>query len=165
MAKAQTLVAQVRDLRQRIETLQRERNTLGRVAANGPETERLVKRWAESAAIEGADLLKTIAAGVRTRGNISTAGITTGPHSRIDLGALLAAVLGPDAIAAAVIAQMPEHTSLPDAAGRALRLDGIDQELFSLGAEEEALIVASEATPEPILRRVDVDPRVVLDLP
>jgi hypothetical protein len=164
MAKALTIATQVDALRKQIAKLQRERNALGRVVANRTEAEGIVRRWAVSAAAQGAERLRTLAVGVTAGGSVRTGCLTTGPTTQIDLTEVLAAVLGPDTLAAAVLAQIPED-DWPDAAGRALRLDELDREIYRLGVEEEALIVASEATPEPILRRVDVDPRVVLDLP
>lgn len=90
---------------------------------------------------------------------------SVGAPALLDLGAVLAAVLGADPLKAALrshLADVPE--GLPRAARIARRAE-IDAELWTIEAREEALIVAAEASGQSVQRRADARPEIVLAIP
>ncbi len=80
----------------------------------------------------------------------------------VDLGPVLAFVLGADVLAAALTPSLERFDEGPPAAHRAAKLAEIDRQMLELERAEEALIEASEAAGLPIARRGDADPRAVL---
>lgn len=84
------------------------------------------------------------------------------PDGAVNVAAMLAALLGPDALAAILCRHLPEGGEGPTAAERAERILELDRELFEAECAEERLIEASEAAGVPIARRADADPRAVL---
>ena len=84
------------------------------------------------------------------------------PDGAVNVAAMLAALLGPEALAAILCRHLPEGGEGPTAAERAERILGLDRELFESECAEERLIEASEAAGVPIARRADADPRAVL---
>lgn len=86
------------------------------------------------------------------------------PDGRVDLGPLLAALLGPDKLAAAL---MPFAGALPpstDRAARAARLAEIATELDALEDAEEVEVCRLEALGLWPVRRGDARPSIVLKL-
>ena len=82
-----------------------------------------------------------------------------------DLGPLLVSLLGPASIEAALLRDIE---SIPEGlapAEKAARLAEIEAELDRLEREEEALIEASAESGEPIPRRADANPAIVLGMP
>ena len=86
------------------------------------------------------------------------------PDGTVNVAAMLAALLGPDALAAILCRHLHEGGEGPTAAERAERILGLDRELFESECAEERLIEASEAAGVPIARRADADPRAVLGM-
>jgi hypothetical protein len=90
---------------------------------------------------------------------------TTAPALRgigSDMGPLLAAVLGGDALMAALEPHLAKLPDGPDTASRAARLAKVKAELFRLECEEEDVITALEANGQTVERRGDADPAAVL---
>lgn len=158
--------AQVAQIRGQIADLKRGRDGLAAVRANRTEVAQIigdaVGAWHE----HGTATLRAVLANTARLGHIDADAFRLPARGPADLGPLLCAMLGPQAVAAALLAHLDAAPDVPDAAGRAARLAEIDAELFRLECEEEALIEASEATDaEPIARRPDADPRAVIGLP
>ncbi len=80
----------------------------------------------------------------------------------VDLGPVLAFVLGADALVAALAPHLERFEDGPPAADRAAQIAEIDRQLLELERAEEQLIEASEAAGMPIARRGDADVRAVL---
>lgn len=127
---------------------------------------------------EGAGLLHQIASGdPRASGEAAAqllklqAFTRREPHAAgisavsIDLAPLLGLLLGKEAIIAALNQRVDalSYTAGPPAAERPAKRDKLRAELRRLEIAEEALIVASEDAGEPIARRADADPAVVLE--
>lgn len=102
-----------------------------------------------------------IAFGNDHKGPLTVQATATG---MIDMAALLAAVLGPNALCAALCRHLDQTESGPTAAERAERLAEIDRELLEIETAEERLIEVSEAAGAPIARRADANPRAVLGM-
>jgi len=85
-------------------------------------------------------------------------------HGPYDLGPVLAWVLGPDRLAAALAPSLERFDDGPTAADRATQLAEIDRQLLELERAEERLIVGLEQAGTPIVRRGDADPRAVLEV-
>lgn len=83
----------------------------------------------------------------------------------LDLGPLLTALLGPKAITRALAGLLDQVPEGLDATARADRLTTIERELDRLEAEEERAIEMSELDGDPIERRPDARPEIILVLP
>jgi hypothetical protein len=95
--------------------------------------------------------------------------LADGQHARLleftgeDSNALLAALVhGPEALERALLQQIELVPEGVLAAKRAERLAAISDELDAVETQEEALIVQSEETGEPVYRRGDARPEIVL---
>ena len=76
---------------------------------------------------------------------------------------MLAALLGADVLAAVLNRRVPNDEA-PDAAARSARIVAIDSELDRIEREEEAEIVRRQAAGNPIPRRGDARPEIVLEV-
>jgi hypothetical protein len=88
--------------------------------------------------------------------------LRAGPDGLVNVAPLLAALLGPDVPAAAMIRHVPDGAGGLATAERADRLAAIAVELLVAECAEEALHEAAEARGERVHRRPDADPRAVL---
>ena len=86
------------------------------------------------------------------------------PDGAVNVAAMLAALLGPEALAAILCRHLPEGGDGPTGAERAERILELDRELIEAERAEERLIEASESAGVPIARRADADPRAVLGM-
>ncbi len=82
----------------------------------------------------------------------------------VDLGPVLAFVLGADVLAAALAPSLERFDEGPPAADRAAKLAEIDRQMLELERAEEALIMESERAGTPVARRGDADARAVLEV-
>ena len=145
-------------LRSRIAALQSEREALVVAGPNAAERAALVRDYCKHA---GSAANVGIAYAFAT-GDLGPAlKVRADPSGTLDLAPLLAAVLGPDALAEALCRHIADDDG-PDAATRSARLVSIDTELDKLHNTEEDLVEASEAAGSPIPRRADAPPAVVL---
>lgn len=90
--------------------------------------------------------------------------LTAGPGNAVNLGPLLAVLIGPDAMLQALsrfVAAVPEGVP---AAERAARLDASRADLFAAELAEEHVVVGIEAAGQRVRRRADADPAAVLAL-
>lgn len=162
---------EVAALRERITALQAERRTIELQArtrgAVRAEIERTVTDWQERGAAALTREVQRAALGatpdlLAVHGAGSAAGGVA--HVRLDLGPLLVSVLGAAAMRKALFATLEQVPEGLDAAARAARLVEIDAELDRLEAQEEQAIEMSELDGDPIERRGDARPEIVLDM-
>jgi hypothetical protein len=81
---------------------------------------------------------------------------------RVDLGPMLAAVLGPKQFAKALVSLLGDVPEGLDAAERAKRITELEAEILALCRDEEREIRTLEAMGLEIIRRPDAPPAVVL---
>lgn len=141
------------------------------VRANRTEARATVAEWVKSAAARGNERLADAVQGVQRSARLDAraAGFELGSMTLsgngLDLAPLLCALIGPDRVTKALCAHLDPIDDGPDAAQRREAADALKARLYHLEVLEEALIVESERTTAPALRRVDADPAVVLMLP
>ena len=133
-------------LRARVAALQSERDALAIAGPNAAERTALVHDYCRAA---GSAANVGIAYAIATGEFGPALKVRADPSGTLDLAPLLAAVLGPDALAAALVQHIADDDG-PDAATRSARLIAIDAELDRLEREEEAAIVRSEAAGSPV---------------
>ena len=163
---------QIDGLRETIKALQAERSTLLAQPRSRVEIVAAVDDWVTHSQQQGDAAMHRevakLAAGqpaelLRVKGlSVGSAGAAV---ATIDLGPMLVALLGADAVRAAFLARMETLPEGMDTTARRLRLAEIDAELDTLEAEEEREIETSESTSWPIARRADARPEIVLALP
>lgn len=115
-----------------------------------------------AAAAEGAERMGQMIKSGRARDALSARHWSL--HGSLNLMPLLAALLGPDQIMAALmphIESMPPSIPAPD---RVAMLADLDAKILALEEVDEAEILRREALGEKITRRGDADPAVVLRL-
>ena len=151
----------VEQLRTRIADLASRKAELEQ-AANREEVTAQVRRLAEEYAADGHLLLRVGAVQQLSLGRRPDLRARITPANLLDL---LVAFIGPERFAEVLLShvEMPAD-DLPDAAGRAARMADIDKQMLALEIEEERQVLASEATANPIPRRPDARPAVVLGL-
>jgi hypothetical protein len=89
--------------------------------------------------------------------------IEAGAGSRkVDLGPMLAALLGPKAFAKALASLLGDVPEGLDAAERAKRITELEVEILTLSRKEEREIRALEAVGLEVIRRADAPPAAVL---
>lgn len=147
-------------LRARIAELQDERATLREAGMNSEERRAYVAAFCRDAAGTGNARIGYAAAADDLAGALS---VRANPAGVVDLSQMLAALLGADVLAAALCRQLPSDEA-PDAATRGARIVAIDAELDRIERQEEAEIVRSEAAGNPIARRGDARPEIVLEV-
>lgn len=146
-------------IRARNEALQREHGALQNAEPNRAETAADFESFCRGAAAAGDQRLAYHTA----TGNPADAFVLRCmPDGTVTVAPLLAALLGPDKLAAELCRHLPDGPGGPPAAERAERLAAVAAELFEAECVEERLIEASEAAGVPIARRADADPRAVL---
>lgn len=160
---------EVAALRERISALQAERQTLvfqARTRAEvRAEIEATVAHWQTIGAASLTRELQRAALGAAP--DLLTAH-GTGPaaggvaHVRLDLGPLLTAVLGPAAVRKALLATLDAVPEGMPAEARAARLAAIDADLEKLERDEERLVEMSQLDGDPIARRPDARPEIIL---
>lgn len=134
-----------------------------RVGANLAEAQSRAAAFAAAAHAKGAEL-------IRRAGQAAAAGRDIGEvfraHTqwdRVDLAPWLAVLMGPDTFAELIGANVGDYAKPgPNAAARAAEVAELKRLLLDAERREEALIVESEATRSPILRRADARPEIVL---
>lgn len=152
-------------LRAQIEKLKAEREPLAQVTCNQPEAKAAIEAWAADCVTEGEARFRRSVERIGRTGTVDARPFIVDPDRPTDLAPLLAAVVGGPALAAALIAHLGAVHDGLDSEGRARRIAEIDRALDAAEHEEERLIEASEAAGEPILRRADVRPEIVLGVP
>lgn len=161
--------AEITSLRERIATLQAERRSIKAQPLCRGEVEfqvyalvdRLHSAGTEAIATE---LRRAAAGGVANPFQISGTSIVVAGVApvNLDVGSLLVALIGKDVVRKALLhslAKVPQGITPQE---RAARLVEIGTELDNLEAEEERLIVDAEMFGEPITRRRDARPEIVL---
>ena len=156
--------ANINTLRKRIAQLQAERRDIQALGRSRAEIRASIEAYARGAAAAGRYRLDQAV----VEDDIASLFTLRDPAPGVapNVAHLFAALLGPDALAAALSAgvdDVADDTMLPDA--RRARLAEIAAELDALEADEERLIEAAEARGEPIARRPDCRPEIVLALP
>lgn len=147
-------------LRARIAALQAEHEALALTGPNAAERADLVASYCQRA---GASAHAGLAFAIAT-GDLGPALMLRANQAGVaDAGPLFAAILGADALAAALCKYITPDDG-PDAATRAARMVAIDAELDRLEREEEAAVVRSELAGTPIARRADARPEIVLEV-
>ena len=160
---------EIEALRARIAALQAERRTIALQARARAEVraeiERTVAHWSllgaatltrevQRAALGAAPELLTAHGAGPAAGGVA--------NMRLDLGPLLVSVLGAAAVRKALLATLDAVPEGLDAEARAARLAEIDADLDRLEAEEEKLVEMSELDGDPIARRPDARPEIIL---
>lgn len=160
---------EIEPLRARIAVLQAERRTIALQARTRAdvraEIERTVAHWHQRGAAVLVREVQRAALGAAP--DLLTAH-GTGPAAggianvRLDLGPLLVSVMGAAAVRKALLATLDAVPEGLGAEARAARLAEIDADLDRLEAEEEKLVEMSELDGDPIARRPDARPEIVL---
>lgn len=134
-----------------------------RIGGNLPEAMQRAAAYAQRAHAQGAEI-------IRRAGQAAAAGRDIGeafrPHTqwdRVDLGPILAVLMGAETFAELVSANIADYAKPgPDAAQRAADLAELQRQLLEAERREEDLVVRSESTRAPVLRRPDARPEIVL---
>lgn len=161
----------LKQLRERIAALQTERASINALRRSREQVQATVDRWLSTAEAQGKAALQLavdrVQAGqalapCQVHGNAAVYQSPGAAPFSIDLGPLLVALVGKAAIQkrlATLVDDLPDGLA-PTA--REQRLTAIDAELLRLETEEEARIVEMEQAGEPVLRRPDARPEIVL---
>lgn len=147
-------------LRSRIVGLQDERATLRDAGMNSAERRAYVAAFCRDAAGAGDARIGYAVAADDLAGALS---VRVNPAGVADLSQMLAALLGADVLAGVLNRRLPNDEA-PDAAARSARIVAIDSELDRIEREEEAEIVRREAAGNPVARRGDARPEIVLEV-
>ena len=115
-----------------------------------------------AAADYGATLSRMLRFPDRGEGIRLHAPLKNSPATMADLTGLLAAVFGPDALAAALDRHVVALSDGPTEADRAQQLAAIAEDLAAAEEIEEALVQEAEAAGVPVARRGDARPEIVL---
>jgi hypothetical protein len=166
------MLKRIQAARVRISALKREQNELkGLWVRSRAEVAELVRRHVSAFEQEARETcrraLQELAGGHHAailQADVFVSGSST-IASEADLGPMLVAMLGADKITSVLLADIGAVPEGLPRADRLARLAAIAAELDTLEAEEEALIVASEATAAPVPRRPDARPSIVLGTP
>jgi Flp pilus assembly protein TadB len=158
-------------LRERISELQSERASINALRRSREQVQATVDRWLSTAEAQGKAALQLAVdraqagqalAPCQVHGNAAVYQSPGAAPFSIDLGPLLVALVGKAAIhkrLSTLVDDLPDGLA-PTA--REQRLTAIDAELLRLETEEEARIVEMEQAGEPVLRRPDARPEIVL---
>lgn len=158
-------MANIKTIRARIVALKHEAAELERIRFSRDELRARIDAYAKSLAADAEPWIRSHIGGAAFGGPLGGVfHVPAAPGGGIDAGKLLAAVLGPKAIADALCARLDAAPTSADAEARALRLVEIGRELDTLERDEERLVEASELTDDPIARRPDARPEIVLAL-
>lgn len=159
------------ELRQRIAELQAERAAIHRQRRSRDEVKSAVDAWLSSAEQQGRESLHLALERAmvgqsftpcHVHGNAAVFDSHCAAPLSLDLGPLLVMILGKAAVKKSVslfIDGLPEGL---DPATRARRLAEIERDLYQLETEEEGRVVELENAGEPILRRPDARPEIIL---
>lgn len=159
------------ELRDRIAESQSERATLAAQKRSRAECvasiDALLDHWQSKGADSLAREAARLAAGqpaefLTAKGNAAVAGALGAAPFALDLSALLVSLMGRDAVRAVLTSAIERIPAGLSASERRARLREIDAELDTIEGEEERLIEESEATAQPIARRSDARPEIVL---
>ena len=163
-----TTIEQIAALRSKISALGAERTPLESQVRSRAEVVALVKQrvanWQEAAVREAARNVSLLAYGdyptllrAETRDPSSEPGYA-------DLGPLMVAMMGAEQVCAFLLADINGVPAGLDRSDRVARIEAIGDELDHLEAEEERLIEESEIEGQPIARRSNARPEIVLAL-
>jgi len=151
----------IASIRAHIATLQREHGQLQNAEPNRAERVADLESFCRGAAAAGD---QRIAHHIATENHGEVFVLRVMADGTVNVAGLLAALLGPEELAAQLGRHIPAGLGGLPAAERAERLAAIEAELFEAECAEEQLIEASEAAGVPIARRPDADPRAVLGM-
>lgn len=160
-----TLATQISSLRGQIKKLRDERDALTAQTRSRNEVRALVER--QIAALQQQGQKQAARTLVRLAyGEMPTllAAEVKGAFPQADLGAVLASLLAADELRKFLLAGIEEIPESLDAADKAKHLQEIEASLLDLEREEEALIVESENCGQPVQRRRDARPEIVLGM-
>ena len=136
---------------------------LAALPAAGPsraERETALRLFADSAASEG---IRRIRYAIASGYPASAFSIAPSHGGVINMTDHLAALMGPERLADALISYLPDDDAdAPSAEERAARVATLEAELLKLGHIEEDLLCAAEDRGEAVLRRPESDPAIVL---
>jgi hypothetical protein len=160
----------IQSIRTAIAALQAERSQLLTYKLSRAEVraqiESRVSAWVETAREEAASNLRDMALGRGAHHLVAEVSEASRSFAATaNLAPLLAAFGGEKKVVAHLLADIDTVPEGLDATAKAARMDAIAAELDALEREEEQLIEASEAAGEPIARRVDSRPEIVLGVP
>lgn len=172
MSKPKTIAERIDDIRARIAALSNERHELiaqqrSRVEV-GESINRLLSHWQDKGETAIVRELQRAAVGsapevLTVKGNAAVSITPGNAPLALDLGPLLVALFG-DVLRTRIgelLEQVPEGV---ESATRRARTTEIDRELDRVESEEESLIEQSEIDGDPIVRRPDARPEIVLAL-
>lgn len=146
-----------------IESLQAERDAIvGAPLAHETIRAAVLATLTRAAADFGPTLSRMLRFPDRGEGIRLHAPLKTAPTSVADVTGLLAAVFGPDVIAAAFDRYVVALSDGPTEADRGRQLAAIDEDLAAAEEIEETLVEVAEASGETVARRGDANPAVVL---
>jgi len=149
-------------LRESIAAMQAERDALASAGPSRAETVAAVDAWAAQAAAQAASKLNYA---VKSSDITAALEVRARPDGVVQLGPLLAALMGPEVLAAALrrfIDDIPQGLPLAD---RRARIAELDAQILEAEMSEERAVEALEALGETVLRRADADPRAILWVP
>lgn len=166
-----SLAERIADLRETIKVRQSERIQLTEQVRSPSEVRAcvaaMVARWQEEATKRLRYSMIRLAGGDKNvdlgRAEVHEATPTRAPEA--ELGPLLTLVLGEAVVQERLCILLDAVPDSPDTPERLERLAAIVSELDELETEEERLICESEHAGEPILRRGDARPEIVLGRP
>jgi hypothetical protein len=161
MPKNTTKPATLAEVRESIETLTARRAAVEQAPLAHETTRRLVRAQFEQAAAGHAAALNRALQFPNRRGGVQLC-VPAPVGGSIDLGGLLAAVLGVEPLMAMLEPRISALLDGPTEAARAADLAEIEAELLRVEHLEEDLIEASEADGWPGARRGDARPEIVL---
>jgi hypothetical protein len=152
--------AKIDDLRAQVVALKRERAAVESAPQSAAETRAAINAACAQWAAAGAEQLAPLVRGMAVGQEFATA-LRVPAQGVVDLGPILAHLLGPQALAKALL----KTIDVPDGitpAERVTRLADLDARLETAEREEERLIDALERQGAYVARRGDADPRAVL---
>jgi len=166
MKKFPNLLEQISEIRDAIYPLHAERASLQQLKRSRTElvaeVDRRITELVNAGRAQMLTDLRRIAVGDMPNFLVAEAIGGSARTIRTDLGPVLAALLGEDALRAAFLRDLERAPDGLDSAAKADRLKEIEAELLTLEMREEALIVDAEAQGLAVFRRPDARPEIVL---
>ena len=142
-----------------IDKLTAQRAPLLAATRSRSEQEAALRQYAHAAAAAGAAHIRHALA---CDDPVAALSLRANPAGVLDPSSRLAALMGEDRFAAALIGYLPDDDGTPSAEERAAQIAEIDAKLLDLWHQVEDMIEAAEARGEVVQRRPDAPPAVVL---
>lgn len=155
----------ITQVRQRIAVCKVERVAVCAGPRSHAESRAIITEWCEAQALQGEVPIAHLVAGVAFGGGLDgLLKIRSRPGGEIDLGPVLAQMLGAEEMSARLCRHLDLSEDGLSAADCRLRLAELDAEIWALEVRDEAMVLDSEAAGAPIARRGDADPRAVVGI-